>query len=102
MTALLRTFTYRLHQLHKLSDVESHRAYLAETKLSMSAGRCLAAIGSFAPLSVNDLAAAANLTKGQASRAAQSLVEQKLVVKANSKTDGRGVVLTLTREGRGR
>lgn len=102
MTPLQRTLTYRLHQLHKLSDVESHRAYLAEAKLSMSTGRCLAAIGSFAPLSINDLAAMANLTKGQASRAAQSLVQQQLVVKANSKTDGRGVVLTLTPEGRSR
>ncbi len=99
MTPLQRTLTYRLHQLHKLSDVESHAAYLAETQLSMSSGRCLAAVGSFAPLSVNDLAAAANLTKSQASRAAQSLVEQKLVVKANSTTDGRGVVLTLTAAG---
>lgn len=102
MTPLQRTLTYRLHLLHKLSDVESLVAYRAETELSMSAGRCLAAVGSFAPLSVNDLAAAANLTKGQASRAAQSLVDQELVVKAGSLTDGRGVVLTLTREGRDR
>ncbi len=42
----------------------------------------------FAPLSVNDLAQKANLNKGQASRAAQSLVEQGLVVKAASPTDG--------------
>ena len=88
-----------MHLLHKLSDVESHRAYLAAATMSMSAGRCLAAVGSFAPLSVNDLAATANLTKSQASRAAQSLVEQKLVAKAGSLTDGRGVVLSLTAAG---
>jgi DNA-binding MarR family transcriptional regulator len=100
MIPLQRTLTYRLHLLHKLSDVASHHAYLLEAKLSMSDGRCLAAVGSFAPLSVNDLAATANLTKGQASRAAQSLVDQKLVVKTNSTSDGRGVVLTLTAKGR--
>ena len=60
---------------------------------------CLAAIGAFSPLSVNDLAQRANLNKGQASRAAQSLVDQGLVRKEASATDGRGVVLTLTAKG---
>lgn len=99
MFELDRTLTYRLHLLHKLSDLESQRAYVAGAGLSMSDGRCLTAVGSFAPLSVNDLAQKANLNKGQASRAAQSLVEQGLVRKVASPTDGRGVVLTLTPEG---
>ena len=100
MIKLDRTLTYRLHLLHKLTDLESQRAYVAEAGLSMSDGRCLTAVGTFAPLSVNDLAQKANLNKGQASRAAQSLVDQGLVVKAASPTDGRGVVLTLTPKGR--
>ena len=99
MFELDRTLTYRLHLLHKLTDVESQRAYVADAGLSMSDGRCLTAVGSFAPLSVNDLAQKANLTKGQASRAAQSLVDQGLVRKVASPTDGRGVILTLTLEG---
>ena len=62
--------------------------------MSISDGRCLAAIGSLAPLSVNDLAAHAHLTKGQASRAAQALVAAGLVSKTSrSDADGRGVVL---------
>lgn len=100
MTPLDRTLTYRLHLLHKLTDVESQRAYVAKARLSMSDGRCLTAVGSFAPLSVNDLAQKANLNKGQASRAAQSLVDQGLVLKTASPTDGRGVVLTLTTAGK--
>jgi len=100
MIKLDRTLTYRLHLLHKLTDLESQRAYLAEARLSMSDGRCLTAVGSFAPLSVNDLAQKANLNKGQASRAAQSLVDRGLVIKAASPTDGRGVVLTLTPKGK--
>ncbi|MEP6771279.1 MAG: MarR family transcriptional regulator [Polaromonas sp.] len=100
MIKLERTLTYRLHLLHKLTDVESQRAYVAEADLSMSDARCLTAVGTFAPLSVNDLAQKANLNKGQASRAAQSLADQGLVIKAASPTDGRGVVLTLTPKGK--
>lgn len=100
MIKLERTLTYRLHLLHKLTDIESQRAYVADAGLSMSDGRCLTAVGTFAPLSVNDLAQKANLNKGQASRAAQSLVDQGLIVKAASPTDGRGVVLTLTPKGK--
>ena len=99
MIQLDRTLTYRLHLLHKLTDIESQRAYVAGAGLSMSDGRCLTAVGTFAPLSVNELAKKANLNKGQASRAAQSLVDQGLVLKAASPTDGRGVVLTLTPQG---
>jgi DNA-binding MarR family transcriptional regulator len=100
MIKLDRTLTYRLHLLHKLTDIQSQRAYVAGAGLSMSDGRCLTAVGTFAPLSVNDLAQKANLNKGQASRAAQSLVDQGLVVKAASPIDGRGVVLTLTPKGK--
>ena len=100
MIKLDRTLSYRLHLLHKLTDIESQRAYVADARLSMSDARCLTAVGSFAPLSVNDLAQKANLNKAQASRAAQSLVDQGLVLKTASPTDGRGVVLQLTRKGR--
>ena len=95
-----RTFTHRLHTLSKLTDRVSQTAYLAGTGLPLGEGRCLSAVGAFAPLSVGDLAARANLNKGQASRAAQSLVDQGLVVKTASAADARGVELTLTRKGR--
>lgn len=92
--------TYRLHRLHKLTDAQSQQAYLAEAGLPLGEGRCLAAIGSFEPLSVVDLAQRANLDKGQASRAAQSLVDQGLVAKAASAADARAVELSLTARGR--
>lgn len=94
-----RTLTHRLHTLSKLTDRVTQLAYEAEVGIPMHEGRCLAAIGSFSPMSVNDLARNANLNKGQASRAAQSLVDQGLVRKVVSATDGRGVVLTLTAKG---
>ncbi|MEY4122617.1 MAG: hypothetical protein RLZZ457_1455 [Pseudomonadota bacterium] len=99
-TPLDRTLTYRLHQLHKLTDADSQSAYPEHTGLSMSDGRCLTTIGTFEPLSVKELAEKANLNKGQASRAAQALVDQGLVLKADHPGDGRGVVLTLTSAGR--
>ena len=100
MIQLDRTLSYRLHLLHKLTDIESQRAYVADAGLTMSDGRCLTTIGTFAPLSVNVLAEKANLNKGQASRAAQSLIDKSLVRKSTSPTDGRGVVLTLTPKGK--
>ncbi len=98
--SLERTLTYRMHLLHKLTDQESQRLYPLEVGLALSDGRCLAAVGSFEPLSVNRLAQLANLNKGQASRAAQYLVEQGLVAKGDTEGDARGVELTLTPRGR--
>lgn len=94
-----RSVTHRLHTLSKLTDRETQRAYLAEEGITLSEGRCLAAVGAFGPLSVNDLAGHANLNKGQASRAAQTLVQQGLVLKESVPTDGRGVLLSLSAEG---
>lgn len=94
-----RTLTYRLHLLHKLTDSLSSEAYLTDGGLPISEGRCLAVVGAFTPLSVVDLAYRANLHKGQASRAAQALVDRGLVRKTANATDSRGVVLTLTRKG---
>ncbi len=96
---LERTITHRLHTLSKLTDRTTQAAYMRDAGIPFSEGRCLAAIGAFRPLSVKDLAYRANLNKGQASRAAQSLVDQGLVHKCASATDGRGVVLTLATKG---
>ncbi len=95
-----QTLTYRLHLLHKVTDLKSQQSYLSDTGLTMSDGRCLTAVGTFEPMSVNELAHYANLNKGQASRAAQSLADQGLVRKVDSASDGRGVTLSLTPLGR--
>ncbi len=95
-----RTLTYRLHVLNKLADLESQHEFPRRVGMSPGDARCLATVASFEPLSVKDLAEQSNLTKGQASRAAQALVDRGLVHKCCSAEDGRGVVLTLTPEGR--
>lgn len=95
-----RFLTYRLHRLAKTSDRASAAAYQAECGLSLSEGRCLAAVGQFEPASVKDLARLANLDKANASRAAGALVARGLVAKAVNASDGRGVALSLTAPGR--
>ena len=95
-----QSLTYRLHLLHKVSDHESHQAYLQGLGLSLSEARCLATIGSFQPLSIMDLADKGNVNKGQASRAAQSLVDRGWIEKKNNPDDGRGVTLSLTASGK--
>ena len=102
LPTLDRFLTYRLHMLHKLSDRASHDLYLSDSGLGLGEARCLASIGSFDALSVNRLAFEANLDKGQASRAAQSLVDLGLVSKSPSETDARSVDLKLTEAGRQR
>jgi DNA-binding MarR family transcriptional regulator len=99
-TPLDRSFTYRLHLLHKLTDQASQSRYLDGAGLSLSDSRGLTVIGSFGPLSVGELADRANLNKSQASRAAQALVDQGLVSKDGRDDDARGVVLALTPAGR--
>ncbi len=95
-----RFLTYRLHRVARLSDRETGAAYLAGGGLNLGEARCLAAIGAFEPLSLKDLARSANQDKGHASRSAQSLVDRGLVAKTVSDSDGRGVVLVLTRSGK--
>lgn len=98
--SLDRFLTYRLHRIARISDRGSAAAYAAECGLSLSDARCLAAIGSFGPLSVRDLARLANQDKAQASRAVTALVARGLVRKDASTVDGRGVVLTVSATGR--
>lgn len=95
-----RHLTYRLHLLSKLSDVKSKQIYQDAINLSLAEARSLSAIGAFAPLSINELAVRSNLTKGQASRAAQLMVEKEYVIKKDSAEDGRGVELSLTPKGK--
>jgi DNA-binding MarR family transcriptional regulator len=98
--ALERFFTYRLNTLAKLNDMATHAVYMAEVGLGLSEARTLSSIGSFPQLTVNQLAFEANLDKGQASRAAQSLVDKGLVQKVASPLDGRSVFLALTPSGK--
>lgn len=92
--------SWRLHRLGKLAERDTGHAFAQALDLPAGEARCLAAVGHFAPLSVVELARHADLHKGPASRAAQSLSDRGLVRKSPSAHDARGVVLTLTARGR--
>lgn len=97
---LLEQFlTYRLHSLSKLSDGLTHKAYMDELSLALGEARCLAALGRFEPIVLNEVAKYANLDKSHASRSIQSLVQRGLVYKEPNPQDGRSHHLRCTSDG---
>jgi DNA-binding MarR family transcriptional regulator len=68
--------------------------------VTLPEARVIAAVGSFGPFSIMELARHANLDKSQASRAAEALIRQGLVKREASTEDGRVVLVSLTPEGR--
>lgn len=92
--------TYRLHVLNKLSERGISERYQSKLDVTLPEARIIAAVGSFGPFSVMDLARHANLDKSQASRAAEALIKQGLVMREASEDDGRVVLVSLTPEGR--
>ena len=73
--ALQDFLTWRLHRLAKLTDRQSSDAYAQVLGLGVGEARCLAAIGQFAPLSVNDLAAEEAALVGRMFLLARELAE---------------------------
>jgi len=96
---LKRSFTYRMHLLHKDTDYESQNVYKQSLGLSLSETRSLSVLGLNAKTSVMQLADLANLNKSQASRAAQVLIDKGLAIKHENPDDGRGIELKLTAVG---
>ena len=95
-----RFLTYRLHVLNKLTDRKTNAEYEKSVQLTLSDCRCLAAVGYFHTVSINDLAIYANLDKSQASRAAQGLANNGFISRQSQVGDSRVVNLVLTEKGR--
>ncbi|MFT4066803.1 MarR family winged helix-turn-helix transcriptional regulator [Paraburkholderia sp.] len=92
--------TYRLHVLNKLAERGISERYQTKLGVTLPEARVIAAVGSFGPFSIMELARHANLDKSQASRAAEALIRQGLVQRQPSAEDGRVVLVSLTPEGR--
>lgn len=92
--------TYRLHIVNKLSERASSERIQAKIGITLPEARLIAAVGSFGPFSVMELARHANLDKSQASRAADALMRRGLMRRDASEEDGRLVLVSLTPEGR--
>ena len=92
--------TYRLHILNKLNERSSSERIQAKLGITLPEARLIAAVGSFGPFSVMELARHANLDKSQASRAADALMQRGLMRRDASEQDGRLVLVSLTPDGR--
>ncbi|SEA79155.1 MarR family winged helix-turn-helix transcriptional regulator [Paraburkholderia sartisoli] len=92
--------TYRLHVLNKLAERGIGTRYQEKLDITLPEARVIASVGSFGPFSIMDLARHANLDKSQASRAAEALIKQGLVMREASEDDGRVVLVSLTAQGR--
>ncbi|CAG4887697.1 MarR family winged helix-turn-helix transcriptional regulator [Paraburkholderia gardini] len=92
--------TYRLHVLNKLAERGIGERYQEKLDVTLPEARVIASVGSFGPFSIMDLARHANLDKSQASRAAEALIKQGLVMREASEDDGRVVLVSLTAQGR--
>jgi len=91
--------SYRLHVVANLLSRGAAMRYKREFGVSLWEWRTIALLGVDAPLSLNDLARAAGLDKGQMSRVVSGLAERDLVVRGADERDGRGVRLSLTKAG---
>jgi DNA-binding MarR family transcriptional regulator len=91
--------SYRLHVVANLLSRGAAMRYKREFGVSLWEWRTVALLGAQAPLSLNELAAAAGLDKSQMSRVVAGLVDRGLVARGADETDGRGVRLSLTRSG---
>ena len=101
MTAIRDLISYRLHTVANLLSRGAELRYRREFGVSLWEWRTVALLGAVTePLSLNHLAHAAGIHKSQMSRVVSGLTKRKLVLRAASSTDGRGVQLTLTKTGR--
>jgi DNA-binding MarR family transcriptional regulator len=93
--------SYRLHQVANLLSRGAEMRYRREFGVSLWEWRTVALLGGAAePQSLNELARAAGMDKGQMSRVVSGLTRKKMVFRETDANDGRGIRLSLTRAGR--
>lgn len=101
MTAIRDLLSYRLHTVANLLSRGAELRYRREFGVSLWEWRTIALLGAVSePLSLNHLAHSAGIHKSQMSRVVSGLTRRRLVLRAASSTDGRGVQLTLSKAGR--
>jgi DNA-binding MarR family transcriptional regulator len=93
--------SYRLHQVANLLSRGAEMRYRREFGVSLWEWRTVALLGGVAQAqSLNDLARAAGMDKGQMSRVVSGLTQRRLVRREADARDGRGIQLSLTRSGK--
>jgi DNA-binding MarR family transcriptional regulator len=101
MPAIRDLLSYRLHVVANLLSRGAELRYRREFGVSLWEWRTIALLGAVTePLSLSHLAHAAGIHKSQMSRVVSGLAKRKLVLRAADADDGRGVRLTLSKNGR--
>ena len=99
LPAIRDLLSYRLRRLANQISRSAALRYRRLFDVSLGEWRTIALLGAAAPLSLNALAKAAGLDKGQMSRVVAGLVDRGLIRKKSDRSDNRGIELTLTRSG---
>jgi DNA-binding MarR family transcriptional regulator len=93
--------SYRLHQVANLLSRGAEMRYRREFGVSLWEWRTVALLGGAGqPQSLNELARAAGMDKGQMSRVVSGLTRRKIVLRGADANDARGIRLSLTRSGK--
>ena len=93
--------SYRLHQVANLLSRGAEMRYRREFGVSLWEWRTVALLGgALEPQSLNELARAAGMDKGQMSRVVFGLTRRKIIFRETDANDARGIRLSLTRSGK--
>ena len=92
--------SYRLHQVANLLSRGAEMRYRREFGVSLWEWRTVALLGgALGPQSLNELARAAGMDKGQMSRVVSGLTTRRIISREADANDARGIRLSLTRSG---
>jgi DNA-binding MarR family transcriptional regulator len=101
MTEISDLLSYRVHVVANLLSRGAELRYRREFGVSLWEWRTIALLGAAQePLSLGHLAHAAGIDKSQMSRVVSGLAKRRIVLREAHPGDGRGVRLTLSRNGR--
>jgi DNA-binding MarR family transcriptional regulator len=93
--------SYRLHQVANLLSRGAEMRYRREFGVSLWEWRTVALLGGAdEPQSLNELARAAGIDKGQMSRVVSGLTRRKIIFREADANDARGIRLSLTPSGK--
>ena len=99
--AIRELLSYRLHQVANLLSRGAEMRYRREFGVSLWEWRTVALLGGASePQSLNELARAAGMDKGQMSRVVSGLTGRRIVFRQTDAKDARGIRLSLTPSGR--
>src|SRR5512144_1982956 len=100
MPTIRELLSYRLHRVANLLSRGAEMRYRREFGVSLWEWRAVALLGGAAePQSLNELARAAGIDKGQMSRVVSGLTRRQLVSRQTDANDARGIRLSLTPAG---